>query len=104
MRQRTAPCSVDSRGKPHFPASPQIKSIGQHAQGNCGSILNRLPAAAVDRTPITPVELHQDVLLAACLRRHGLPDWPDPQPDGTFRLVGTPYATMGKSGPARAAS
>ncbi|HEX6520061.1 MAG TPA: hypothetical protein VF070_08620 [Streptosporangiaceae bacterium] len=95
--------AVDSQGKPHFPASPQIKSIGHREQGNCGSILNRLPAAAQGRTPITPAELHQDVLLAACMRRHGLPDWPDPRPDGTFRLAGTPYATMGKSGPVLAA-
>ena len=95
--------AVDSNGKPHFPASPQIKSIGQQEQGNCGRILSRLPAAATDRTPITSAGLHQDVLLAACMRRHGLPDWPDPQPDGTFRLAGTPYATMGKSGPVVAA-
>lgn len=95
--------AVDSQGKPQFPASPRIKSIGQQEQGNCGSILNRLPAAAQGRTPITPAELHQEVLLAACIRRHGLPDWPDPQPDGTFRLAGTPYATMGKSGPVVAA-
>ena len=91
--------AVDSQGKPHFPASPQIKSIGTREQDACGSILNRLPAAATGRTSITAAELHQETLLAACMRRHGLSEWPDPQPDGTFRLAGTPYASMGKSGP-----
>jgi len=90
---------IDGQGKPHFPPSPQIKSIGQQMQTTCGPILSRLPAAAQGRTPVTPAELHQETLFAGCMRRHGLPDWPDPRPDGTFQLAGTPYASMGKSGP-----
>jgi hypothetical protein len=90
---------VDARGKPDFGNSPQIKSEGQQAQAACGSILSRLPAAAQGRTPVTPAEMRQEVLFAGCMRRHGLPDWPDPRPDGTFQLAGTPYAAMGKTGP-----
>jgi hypothetical protein len=39
-----------------------------------------------DRQPPTPAELHQLVLFAQCVRQHGVPDWPDPRPDGTFPL------------------
>ena len=90
---------VNSQGGASFGNSTQTKSIGLQVQGSCGSILNRLPAAVRDTTPVTAAELHQEVLFAGCMRRHGLPDWPDPRPDGTFRLAGTPYATMGKTGP-----
>lgn len=90
---------VDSKGQANFGNSPAVKSMGQRAQGACGSILGRLPAAAQGRGPVTAAELHQETLFAGCLRRHGLPDWPDPQPDGTFRLAGTPYIGMGKGGP-----
>lgn len=90
---------VDSQGKPDFGASPQVKSEGQQAQGACGSILSRLPAAVTGQAPVTAAELHAETLFAGCLRWHGLPDWPDPRPDGTFRLAGTPYANMGKTGP-----
>jgi hypothetical protein len=90
---------VDAQGKPDFGNSPQVKTEGLQAQGACGSILSRLPAAATGQIPGTPAVLHTEVLFAGCMRRHGLPDWPDPRPDGTFQLAGTPYAAMGKSGP-----
>ena len=63
---------VDSQGQPHFPSSPQIKSISQREQGACRYILSRLPAAARGQTPVTPAELHQEVLFAGCMRQHGL--------------------------------
>ena len=91
---------VNSHGGASFGNSTQTKSIGRRVQGACGSILNRLPAAVRGgTTSITPAQLHQEVLFAGCMRRHGLPDWPDPRSDGTFQLAGTPYASMGKTGP-----
>ena len=90
---------VDSRGRASFGNRTQAKSIALQVQGSCGSILSRLPAAAQGRTPVTAAQLRQEVLFAGCLRRHGLPDFPDPRPDGTFRLAGTPYASMGKTEP-----
>jgi len=91
---------VDSQGQASFGNSTQTKTIGRQVQGACGSILNRLPASVRGNTsPVTPARLHQEVLFAGCMRRHGLPDWPDPRSDGTFQLAGTPYANMGKTGP-----
>lgn len=72
------------------------KQAALAVQSTCGHILSRLPASAL-RQPVTPAMLRTERLLAACLRQHGLPQWPDPRTDGTFPLSGTPYATMGKS-------
>jgi hypothetical protein len=88
---------VDSQGHADFGQSPQTKTEASQAQGACGSILSRLPASVTQNAPVTAAELHELTLLAHCMRQHGLPQWPDPQPDGAFRLSGTPYATAGKS-------
>ena len=90
---------VDSHGQANLGNSTQAKTIGHQVQGACGSILSRLPAAALNQTPVTAASLHAEVLFAGCMRQHGLPDWPDPRPDGTWQLAGTPYASMGKTGP-----
>jgi hypothetical protein len=101
---------VRAHGYPNFPdpvvgpdgnatltGGPQAKQAAVAEEGACGAILGRLPAS-VTREPVTPALLRTERLLAACLRQHGLPQWPDPRPDGTFPLSGTPYATTGKSG------
>ena len=88
---------VDSQGHADFGHSTQTKTEASQAQGACGSILSRLPASVTGNAPVTAAELHELVLFAHCMRQHGLPQWPDPQPDGTFRLSDTPYATTGKS-------
>jgi hypothetical protein len=92
---------VDGQGQASFGTSPQVKQAGQQAQGACGPILDRLPPAVRNggNAPVTAAQLHEEMLFAACMRQHGLPRWPDPRPDGAFPLSGTPYATMGKTGP-----
>jgi hypothetical protein len=88
---------VDSQGHADFGQSPQTKTEASQAQGACGSILSRLPASVTGNAPVTAAGLHELTLFAHCMRQHSLPQWPDPRPDGTFRLSGTPYATTGKS-------
>jgi hypothetical protein len=36
--------------------------------------------------PPTPAELRRAVQFSRCMRQHGVPDWPDPHPDGTYPL------------------
>jgi hypothetical protein len=101
---------VRSHGYPNFP-DPQVNAQGVSLVGGttakqatdqtkaaCASILNRMPAGA-GRAPLTAAQLRQARLWADCMRRNGLPRWPDPGPDGSFRLAGTPYEAMGKTGP-----
>lgn len=59
-----------------------IDAVGNDA---CRSAFDALPAQLLDPPP-TPAELHTLVLLAGCMREHGLTDWPDPNPDGSFPL------------------
>jgi hypothetical protein len=105
---------VRSHGFPNFPDprmnangqliaggnQQQVKQAGLQTEHACGNILNHLPPHAGQQSgPVTPAQLALERHFAACMRQHGLPDWPDPGPDGSFRLSTTPYATMGKTGP-----
>lgn len=92
---------VDAQGQPDFGRSIQAKLAANQAQAACGAILDRLPASVRGGGPVTPGQLHEEMLFAACMREHGLPQWPDPKPDGSFPLSGTPYANIGKTGPVR---
>lgn len=81
-------------------AQPQVKQAALQTESACGSILRQLPPRAGQQSgPLTPAQLAQARLFSACMRQHGLPDWPDPRPDGSFPLSTTPYANTGKSGP-----
>jgi hypothetical protein len=83
---------VNSDGRASFPgSSTTIKSETAQVQGLCGSILGRLPASA-KQTQVTSAQLQQLVAFARCMRLHGEPGFPDPKPDGTFQVAGTPLA------------
>jgi hypothetical protein len=70
--------------------------MARQVQGACESILQRLPASALQK-PASAADLQHLRQFANCIRQHGIPNWPDPRPDGTFPLVGTPLAQEGKS-------
>jgi hypothetical protein len=94
---------VDAQGQPDFGRSIQAHQAANQAMAACGAILDGLPASVRGGGPVTPGQLHEETLIAACMREHGLPRWPDPKPDGSFPLSGTSYANIGKSGPVRTA-
>jgi hypothetical protein len=78
---------IDSRGNPDFgtqgaEVKRAVLTLGVSA---CRAQLAAMPASD-HRRPATAAELHQRVLFSRCMRAHGLPDWPDPQADGTFAL------------------
>jgi hypothetical protein len=52
----------------------------------CGRILDRLPPSAQKNRPTTQAELQATRQYAACMRQHGVTEWPDPNSDGTFPL------------------
>jgi hypothetical protein len=47
------------------------------------------------RTPIPTNELNDLMGFARCVRAHGLPDWPDPEIDGTFVTAIEPKTVPG---------
>ena len=84
--------TVDSQGRATFPPGTQPPS--QATIQACQSIINRLPAAVRPNTP----DIQMEIRFAQCMRGHGLPDWPDPNADGSFTLPPDLHTTY-KSGP-----
>jgi len=85
--------TIDSQGMAHWPPGTQPPSKDTIAA--CQTIYNRLPASV--RGGGAP-DIQMEIKFAQCMRAHGLPDWPDPQADGTYRLPPDLRATS-KSGP-----
>ncbi|WP_204055748.1 hypothetical protein [Microbispora corallina] len=76
---------VDNRsGYPIFP--PNAPRVPQAARAACEPIARRLPPGAMATHPPTPEYMRGLIAYAGCMRAHGLPDWPDPDPDGEFPL------------------
>src|ERR1700730_12614891 len=88
--------NVNSRGYASFADPGQVKQETVRVQGTCGVILSQLPPSARN-SPVTAAQLRQLKAFARCLRSPGMPAGPDPKPDGTFPIVGTPLAAGGKT-------
>jgi hypothetical protein len=72
---------IDERsGKAIFPNG---LNVPQQTRRACGRIFNRLVPNAETHPP-TAAQLAALVRFAQCMRTHGISDWPDPRPDGTF--------------------
>ena len=76
--------SIDGHGVVSFPDSaPDIPDSTVTA---CQAYFNRLPPQPAASPPV-PQQLFQVLLsFARCMRSHGVTDWPDPAPSGTFFL------------------
>ena len=76
--------SIDSHGVVSFPDSaPRVPDSAVNA---CQVFYNRLPPQPTGSPPV-PQQLFQELLsFARCMRSHGVPDWPDPSPNGIFFL------------------
>jgi hypothetical protein len=80
------------------PAAKQaLQDIAQVPE--CKAILDQIPDTSYNEHPVPDASQMQALLaFAQCMRDHGVPEWPDPKPDGTFPIVGTPLEGEGKSG------
>ena len=86
--------TIDSQGQAHFPPGTQKPSDA--TQQACQSIYNRLPASVRNGGGTTDIQTA--IKFAQCMRSHGLSDWPDPNPDGSYPLP-PDLQTQSKSGP-----
>jgi hypothetical protein len=66
-------------------------AIPQRSQQACQHLD---PSAVRPSPPVPQAEFSELVKLAQCIRQHGVPTWPDPNPQGQFRL---PPSQLGKS-------
>ena len=69
-----------SDGRWHFAVSPG--SAPASSQRACQHLFPSGNASP----PVPQARFQQLVRLAECLRQHGVPNWPDPDPDGSFAL------------------
>jgi hypothetical protein len=67
-------------GRWHFAVSPGTAPLS--TQQACQHLF---PAANAS-PPVPQAQFQQLVRLAECIRQHGVPNWPDPDPDGSFPL------------------
>lgn len=100
---RLAQCAR-AHGLPNFPDPVQnpdgtwtFPSTGgaQRLPAACASLKAQVPHGA-QPTPVSSADLAKLRQFAACLRRSGIPDWPDPDTDGSFTLP-TRLQNMGKA-------
>lgn len=90
---------VRAHGYPNLPDPVQDPQTGridlprgaptppESALKPCKSIVDRLPRGKDGRDkPLTAAEVAKLKEFAKCVRAHGLPDWPDPNPDGEFAV------------------
>jgi hypothetical protein len=87
---------VRTHGMPGFP-DPQITNgvpslpdsaprVSPSAQQACGQIAARIPPQFTSTQPVSGADLQKLLKFANCMRRHGVPDWPDPNALGQFPL------------------
>jgi hypothetical protein len=71
---------ISDNGQAIFPAGLVVPQETPHA---CQSLYDRLVPNSRDEPP-THAQLAALLRFARCMRDHGIADWPDPRPDGTF--------------------
>jgi len=70
-----------SDGRWHFATSPG--SAPESTQRACQHLFPAVNASP----PVPQAQFQQLVRLAQCIRQHGVANWPDPDPDGSFALT-----------------
>jgi hypothetical protein len=86
-----APVYDPGDGRWHLAISPA--SVPSGTRQACQNLL----PVAVPSPALPQAAFQQLVRFAQCMRRHGVPDWPDPSPDGAFHLDARLWA-LGKHG------
>ncbi len=75
---------VGSNGVPNFPDSaPRVPPATQQA---CRQVAATIPPAYTATAPVSSSQLRALLAFARCMRAHGIPDWPDPNALGQFRI------------------
>lgn len=77
-----------------FPNTSKADVQAAQDQRDCAPILRQVPPRPADYQPPPPETLQHMREFARCMREHGIPDWPDPNPNGTFPIRGTPLGAI----------
>ncbi len=71
-------------GRWHYPGNQP--TVPEETRRACASVMPHTTPAS----PIPSARLNDLLGYAKCMRAHGMPQWPDPAIDGTFRFVNPP--------------
>lgn len=74
---------LDSNGRVSLP--PGTPEPPKSVERACRSIWERLPASARGDQERPPADMQALLRYARCMREHGVPEFPDPSADGSFR-------------------
>jgi hypothetical protein len=75
---------IGRNGVPVYPdSSPRISAAAQQA---CRTVAARMPANYTSTTPVSASDFQKLLVLARCIRAHGIHDWPDPNALGEFPI------------------
>lgn len=77
--------AFDDRGNATFPV--EMGKPPDDVLAACRQLIDALPNQGSNENAPSPEDIRLGRQFAACMRQNGLPDWPDPNPDGTFPLV-----------------
>jgi hypothetical protein len=83
--------TFDQQGNPQWPPGTDVKGSGNQAAAQaCHPILQAVSSGSdPNHSPPTAAQLAQRTRLAQCMRQHGFPDFPDPDPQtGEFNGSG----------------
>ena len=73
---------IGSDGVPSYPdTAPRVPVSAQQA---CRRIAARIPPDYTSTTAVSSDDYTKLLRFARCIRAHGIPDWPDPNPLGEF--------------------
>ncbi|GAA0360395.1 hypothetical protein GCM10009530_07140 [Microbispora corallina] len=85
-------------GQPQLEEMKAVRNIPE-----CEAIYRQIPDQHQRPKPPTAAEMDRGRKFADCVRKHGLPDFPDPSSNGTFPVRGTPLQPQVKGPAMRAA-
>jgi hypothetical protein len=94
MRVHGLPSFPDPAGNGKFPGAQQLRVSSAQYQAAMNACQHLLPAGANDEFPPAEVPLLLSGMrtFSQCMRRHGVPNWPDPSVDSqgrpVFKLIG----------------
>jgi hypothetical protein len=75
---------IGRNGVPAYPdSSPRISAAAKQA---CRTVADRMPANYTSTTPVSASDFQKLLVLARCIRSHGIHDWPDPNALGEFPI------------------
>jgi hypothetical protein len=79
---------IDDRGNATLPANTNPADVPAKGQipAACQQAAAGLPQSKSGSSGPTAADRRLGRQLAQCMRQHGVPDWPDPNPDGTWSL------------------